>query len=692
MKSLKKNIVYILIILIATVVLFPVLAYIINSILDRELSISVLLENISFGYFIDLVSSKEVQLEFYRISPLSPITVAFWGISGFGLLMIFLSAYGPNEKSQFEQKEEYASQGTARFQTEKEIKNNYYNEEQIQGWFFGSLQVNNYKVGMSAAIHGINNISKLNSQINVVGPPGSNKTTGFVYPNMFHIPYAYKDSNESPDIIVTDPKGEILAYTGNYLKSNNYEIKIIDFLHLKYGDTVNPIAYIDEELDIMKIASGFVGAAAMKDAKSQNADPIWEQGETLLLASLISFVLKVYPPEQHTFEQVGLVLASPNIRDLDKAETLFKRHNVTGYGEELWEKFLNIEDKLRSGITGGLSIKMTLFSLSKIKKITGSNSFDFRDIGRKKDKPLAIFIQMPDEDRTFSPIINTIISMMIKTMYSTARETNSKLPNPVYMILEEIANIGRLPGIEDLLGTMRGRRIYPMMIWQDLVQMKKMFGDSWEGIIAKCDTQIYLGVNDQFTAKYVSDGLGKTTARIQGTSSKSGGIMSSSGKTVSESYSQRQLMFPDEVGRLDNSKMVVIQSSHNPFILNKTQYRFWEYEIGKPLELADLPLISRLYPEKELILEEVDEVAATESPSTIIPNIENEETLSIIETVDRTTGEIFPQEEIVEFDVPEIEVYSIEDEDEEFVFDVPDVPEGVTDYFPPSEFNGAEEK
>ena len=301
MNGLKKNVVYILIIAFATVVIFPVISFIINAILDREMSITVFLDNISFGYFMDLVVSKEVHLAFYQTTPLSPINVLFWAISVVGLIMILFSSFGPNEKSQFEQKEEYASQGTARFQTDKEIKKNYYSDNEMKGWFLGSIQSNDYRVGMSAAIHQINNLPKLNSQVNVVGPPGSNKTTGFVYPNMFHIPYAYKDSNESPDIIVTDPKGEILSYTGNYLKVNNYDIKIIDFLHLKYGDTVNPIAYVEEELDIMKIASGFVGAAAMKDAKSQNADPIWEQGETLLLASLIAFVLEVYPPEQHTF-------------------------------------------------------------------------------------------------------------------------------------------------------------------------------------------------------------------------------------------------------------------------------------------------------------------------------------------------------------------------------------------------------
>ncbi|WP_279739293.1 TraM recognition domain-containing protein, partial [Rothia aeria] len=67
---------------------------------------------------------------------------------------------------------------------------------------------------------------------------------------------------------------------------------------------------------------------------------------------------------------------------------------------------------------------------------------------------------------------------------------------------------------------MRGRRIYPMMVWQSLAQMKERYGDAWEDMLSQCDTQIYLGVNDQFTKEYVSKALGKTTIRTQGVSSQ----------------------------------------------------------------------------------------------------------------------------------------------------------------------------
>lgn len=691
---LKKNILYFILISIGAFILFPVLAYLINSLLDRDISFEQLKSEFSFDYVLNLLINGDVYVSFFKFTELNPINIGFIGVSVIGYLFIILGNFGPSEKNKFERKENYGSHGTARFQTGNEIRKNYYTGPR-EGWFLGSINEDSFELGMKSAVHAISNAAELNAQINVVGPPGSNKTTGYVYPNMFYIPYAYEGSEDNPDIIVTDPKGEILSFTGKYLESKNYDLKIIDFLHLMYGDSVNPISYIEEEEDIMKIATGFVGAAGMKNAKSQSADPIWEQGESLLLGALIAFVLEVYPPEKRTFEEVSKVLASPNIRDFDKAETLFTRHNITGYGEELWNKFLNLEDKLRSGVVGGLSIKMALFSLSKVKRITNTNSFDFKEIGRKKEKPLAIFIQMPDEDRTFSPIINTIISMMIKTMYSTARETGSKLPNPVYMILEEIANIGKLPSIEELLGTMRGRRIFPMMIWQDLVQMKSMFGDAWDGIIAKCDTQIYLGVNDQTTAKYVSEKLGKTTIQIQGTSSKDEGILSS-GKTQSKSKSQRQLMFPDEVERFDNRKLIVIQRSRNPVVLKKTQYKFWEKMIMEPLELDDLPLVSRFYEnntsqEETIKIRDDKEVAATFDDVHKTEDNSPQMDENFGESVVIETGEIIPEEEIIQFEEPinfadEVEMHDVIEDDEEFTFSFENEPQEEIIQLPGSEF------
>jgi len=386
-------------------------------------------------------------------------------------------------------------------------------------------------------------------------------------------------------------------YTASYLEEQGYDVQVLDFIHLKYGNAINPLEFINEEKELMEVATGFISAAtgAHTGGKSGSGDPIWENGEALLLASLIGFVLQKYPPHKRTFEEVAKLLTSEEIRDAYKAESFFAEHNIVGAAKDLYDKFLMLEDRVRTGVLAGLAIKLTLFSISGIKQITGRTTLDIRKLGAKKERPMAVFICMPDGDKTYAPIINVIVTMMMNQMYKTAYDYGNKLHTPVYMALDELANIGRLPGLIEKLPTMRGRGIIPMMIFQSLVQMKERYKDQWEEILGMCDTQVYLGVNEQTTAKYLSDLLGVTTIKIQNASRNTKeGKITGDGLTESYSYQQRPLLFPDECRSLDRDNLIIVQGGRHPVMLKKVQYEYWEkkHRICEPREMSQLPLLS----------------------------------------------------------------------------------------------------
>jgi len=45
--------------------------------------------------------------------------------------------------------------------------------------------------------------------------------------------------------------------------------------------------------------------------------------------------------------------------------------------------------------------------------------------------------------------------------------------------------------------------------------MKNRYKDCWEDILSMCDTHLYLGINDDFTAQYCSRFLGNTTLYVK---------------------------------------------------------------------------------------------------------------------------------------------------------------------------------
>lgn len=117
-----------------------------------------------------------------------------------------------------------------------------------------------------------------------------------------------------------------------------------------------------------------------------------------------------------------------------------------------------------------------------------------------------------------------------------------------------------------LLSTMRSREIFVSIILQNLAQLKALFDKEWESIVGNCDEFLYLGGNEQSTHEYVSKQLGKATidTNTYGQSKGRNGSYS-----VNSQNAARELLTPDEVRLLDNSKAILFMRGERPVIDNK---------------------------------------------------------------------------------------------------------------------------
>lgn len=524
-------------------------------------------DKIPKNYLKYIAFDKKTYLQFLNLN--NPFNALGLAVLAWYVISYFLNSLtGVKSKNKYEQIDKYGSDGTARWQTNKEIVNNYYKSK--KGWYLGSLNKNDYNLKMDGAYIPVD--GELNMQVTVIGPPGSTKTTGLVLPNIFNICDAYSGDEERPDILITDPKSELFSLSSSYLKDNGYDIKVLDFINLLYGDSLNCFDYISDDKTLLQISKNYVDSVEKVDGDQE----FWNEQEAQLLAALMGFVKQKFPPEERTFKSVSKLLTSDTLRDAEL--DFFDRNNVTGAAKQMWKNFFMIADasNTKADIMGGLATKLSLFAISDVNKITNSTTFDISELGMKKKKPIALYIFISPNDRTFAPLISVILSTIFKQLYKNAFNNGSHLEVPVYFILEEMANIGKINDIAEMLGTMRGVRIYPMMIWQSLAQMKQRYKDNWEDMLSMCDTKVYLGISDPFTAKYCSDTLGNTTIRIQGISNRNdSGFIPVNHDGENYNYKGRKLLFPDECMAFDRDKMIVWQISRHSFILYKTQYKYW---------------------------------------------------------------------------------------------------------------------
>ena len=128
----------------------------------------------------------------------------------------------------------------------------------------------------------------------------------------------------------------------------------------------------------------------------------------------------------------------------------------------------------------------------------------------------------------------------------------AKCPIHVRLILDEFANIGQIPDFNEKLATMRKYEISCSIILQALSQLKDIYKDKWNTIVANCDTKLFLGCDDSETIEWMLKMLGKRTTTVQNTSWQVNG-----GGSTSLNKSSIEIMTIDQITMMQDDECLV---------------------------------------------------------------------------------------------------------------------------------------
>jgi type IV secretion system protein VirD4 len=452
-------------------------------------------------------------------------------------ILLFIAAYCLgigiylSTKRNYRRREEH---GSARWGGAAAVNKKYRDKDPQKN----KILTQNVRIGLDGRKH------RRNLNVMVVGGSGSGKTRFYAKPNVMQ-------ANTS--FVVLDPKGEILRDTGNLLKANGYEIKVLDLINMHLSHCYNPFAYLKDDKDVLKLVTNLIRNTTPKGSNTN--DPFWERSETALLEALILYLLYEAPPEEQNFPMVMEMIAAAEVREDDETyqsplDELFERLEMRE-PDHLAVKQYNIF-KLAAGKTAksiliGLGVRLEKFNLSTLAGITTVDEMELPSIGEKKT---ALFAVIPDNDSSFNFIVGMLYTQLFQSlMYLADYKYGGRLPVHVHFVMDEFANVALPDEFDKLLSTMRSREISVSIILQNLAQLKALFKDTWESIVGNCDEFLYLGGNEQSTHKYVSELLGKETI-----DTNTYGLSRGRNGSYSTNYQQsgRELLTPDEVRMLDN--------------------------------------------------------------------------------------------------------------------------------------------
>ncbi len=365
----------------------------------------------------------------------------------------------------------------------------------------------------------------------------------------------------------TDPKGELYDKTAGYLRDNGYDIKVLNLINPKNSDGYNPLMNVKNELDVDVIANTIVKG---QSEGSAGGDQYWDDMAEMLLKALIFYLIAKRPPEEQNLTSCAELVRAANNNGGDNLLTNLMSELPYDHPARMYYKSIEIApEKTYASILSSLQSKLGKFDSSEIAELTSTNTINFEEIGKRKT---AVYVISSDTHSAYDFLLTIFFSQMIQQLYDFADKSGGILQVPTFFILDEFANIGRIPDFDKKISTSRSRRISFSVILQNLDQLEAVYKESHETIMGNCDTHLFLGSNSQKTVEYFSKALGEKTIFKDSVSVSRDKNSNKQGYNTSDQSMARALMTPDEIRRLDNDYCLIFEKGIKPIKCRKYYY------------------------------------------------------------------------------------------------------------------------
>ena len=420
-------------------------------------------------------------------------------------------------------------------------------------------------------------LTNLNNNMMVIGGSGSGKTFRYVKPNILQM---------SSSFIITDPKGDIFVDCAPFLERMGYEVKMLDLRDTEgyqHSTRFNPFKYVREPVDLLVLINNLILNTTKKNMAP--TDPFWESAEGLGLQAFFYYAWDVgieHPETHRMMHNVWAVMEMLRMAEVkydpETGERLPSELDPDNFAVIQYKKVFNgAEDTIRS-ILMTMNARLAPLQFKDLLDLLWEDEMDIDTIGTRKT---AVFCIIPDDHKTLNFIVGLLYSQMFHEMYVEADKMyGGSLPVHVTFMLDEFLNIALPDGFPDLLSTMRSRNISACIIVQDLARTRANFKDSWEAIVANCDTLVYLGNNEKETFKYLSEMLGDKTIE-----KRSVGESYSVNDSSSRNYDilGRKLMLESEIRKLNRDDCIICIRGFDPILDRKydtLRHPLWKQMCG----------------------------------------------------------------------------------------------------------------
>ena len=397
----------------------------------------------------------------------------------------------------------------------------------------------------------------------LAAPTRSGKGVGVVIPNLLH----YRDS-----VVVLDVKDENFKITSGFRAKCGQEVHRFapddeDFITSCW----NPLGYVRDDprykiSDLMSITNILYPPS----------DDPWSSTAESLFLGLALYCMET-AKEADNFNIAALKKMRVNLAFLKDEETFMAYVKEREAFEPLSEdcithlrSYSQTTDKLRNSIAISFDQPLGVFSDPITAKATSKNTFDFRDVRKKR---MSIYVSIkPGSIDKYGRLLNLFFQQLLVVNMDKLPQDDPSLKYQCLLLLDEFPAMGKIAIIEKASAYMAGYNMRLLLIFQSKsqIQDRKLYDETGaQTMLTNMALQVIYAPREEKDAKDYSEMIGYFTEKGV---SRSRQLSGKSGRSESVSDQRRALLLPQEIKEIGTDKEIVSMENMRPALVEKIKY------------------------------------------------------------------------------------------------------------------------
>ena len=406
-----------------------------------------------------------------------------------------------------------------------------------------------------------------------IGPNGSGKGMGLIIPNVASL---------RRSILIIDPKGQAAAITararaklGPVKIINPFDVLVDTHPHLK-STGFNPLAALDPNDG--RFTDDCLGIARALVREEFGSNAAFFSGSAQDLVTALVMHEKIERGNEATLGNVRKMLAPGLTTDSEgKAAGLAKVivEMTESENETLKLKAARFKTAAKSNleVIQSATNETRLLDSPLLQRDLAGEAIDWNLM--KRELTTVYLILPADFLESHSAYLRLVVTSALRSLLRTP--PSNKLP-PVLFMLDEFAQLGYMPSIENAMGIARDFGVQLWVILQDLNQLHMLYKDRWQTFVGARGALTAFAPRDLFTARYLADLCGTQTVIVESQSERQDGKMGRS-----HGPQGLPLLRPEDLMEMSPGTMLCFSDPvKNPFLSHAPGY--WDTLFARGLD------------------------------------------------------------------------------------------------------------